>query len=140
MLYRPPSAARRAGTTVTTALLLVPLLALVAFAVDLNHVWRTDGEIQNAADSAALAGATRLLGLQPPGAQAGQAGRAALLEVVQALVAQRAVAFGQKHRGGDVDLALNATDVELGYIADPAARPDTPAGQFQTGPAAPFPN
>ena len=41
-------------------LMLIPLLAMVAFAVDLGYAWRADAELQAAADAAALAGATDL--------------------------------------------------------------------------------
>ncbi len=138
-MRRRPS--RRAGTTVLVLLLLVPLLALVAFAVDLNHIWRTDIELQNAADAAAQAGANRLLkyvarGNGPLTASA----QSALLDDTQAAVAQQAVAYGQMHRAGDVNLVVNSSDVEVGFVADPAASSDTTTGKFQTGASAPFPN
>ena len=60
MILRP-SAPRGGGTALVTALMLTPLLLMVAFAVDLCNVWRTDAELQNAADAAALAGATQLV-------------------------------------------------------------------------------
>jgi hypothetical protein len=70
-----------------------------------------------------------------PGADQSYLRSAAILDVTA-----RAVAFGQMHRVGDDNLVVNASDVELGYVADPAASSDTAAGQFQTGSTAPFPN
>src|SRR5438034_1852820 len=61
MLSRRSHPRRGGGTAVVTALLLTPLLLMVAFAVDLCNVWRTDSELQAAADAAALAGASELL-------------------------------------------------------------------------------
>src|SRR5437660_10792927 len=61
MILRQCGARRGGGTAVVTALMLTPLLLMVAFAVDLCNVWRTDAELQNAADAAALAGATQLV-------------------------------------------------------------------------------
>src|SRR5262245_43182120 len=43
-----------------TAVLLIPMVAMVAFAIDMSYIWRTEAELQNAADSAALAGAAEL--------------------------------------------------------------------------------
>ena len=43
---------RRGGVTIWIVLLILPLFALTAFAVDLNYVWTVDAELQNAADAA----------------------------------------------------------------------------------------
>jgi Flp pilus assembly protein TadG len=140
MRLRP--SARPGGTTVITALLLVPLLALCAFAVDLNYLWRADAELQAAADAAAQAGATKLMGFAVQSVQPGLTPNK--LQTLQsnatAAVQQRAIAFGQMYHVADATLVVAASDVELGFIADPSAAPDTPAGQFQTDPDAPFPN
>src|SRR5438094_883687 len=113
MLRRSLSSARPAGTTAITALLLIPLLALVAFAVDLNHIWRTDEELQSAADAAAQAGATALMSFTVQATQPGrtQSERQAALEATLAAVTARAVAFGQMHTAGDVKVVINASDI-----------------------------
>jgi Flp pilus assembly protein TadG len=141
MLRCPSRSFRRAGTTVIVILLLVPLLALVAFAVDLNHIWRTDIELQNAADAAAQAGAMRLMKYMARGnGPLTATAQTALLAETQTAVAQQAVAYGQMHRAGDVNLVVNSSDVELGFVTDPGAASDTANGKFQTGATAPFPN
>src|SRR5947209_19976344 len=61
IILRRSGQSRGGGTAVVTALMLTPLLLMVAFAVDLCNVWRTDAELQNAADAAALAGASQLV-------------------------------------------------------------------------------
>ena len=61
MMTRRPNSKRNGATAVITALMLTPLLLVVAFAIDLNNIWRTDAELQDAADAAALAGAARAI-------------------------------------------------------------------------------
>jgi Flp pilus assembly protein TadG len=52
---------RRGAVAILVALLLIPLLAMVAFAVDIAWIALTKADLQNAADSAALAGAGQLM-------------------------------------------------------------------------------
>jgi Flp pilus assembly protein TadG len=55
---------RQRGTVVVLFALLLPvLLGFIALVVDLGHGWLTRGQLQNAADSAALAGARDLNGM-----------------------------------------------------------------------------
>ena len=55
---------RRPGSAVIsfTAVLMAVLLGMVAFAVDIGYIAVARAELQNGADAAALAGASRLLG------------------------------------------------------------------------------
>ncbi len=132
---RPTS--RRGGITVIVAMMLIPLLALVAFAVDLNSIYRTDAELQNAADASALAGASQLLDTRLLGSSllSGGGTKSAINvnQLLQNQVTPAAVRYAQFHRAGDVDLVMNSQDVEFGYIADPTAKPDTASGQFVSG-------
>src|SRR4051794_33035924 len=57
---RHPWSRRVAGVAPLTALLLIPLLAMMAFAVDIGWIAMTNEELQNAADAAALAAAEQL--------------------------------------------------------------------------------
>ncbi len=57
---RHPRDRRKAGIAPLTALLLIPLLAMVAFAIDVGYITQTNAELQNAADAAALAAAEQL--------------------------------------------------------------------------------
>ena len=52
---------RRGAVAVAVALLLIPLLAFVAFCVDIGWITTTKSELQNAADSSAAAGARQLV-------------------------------------------------------------------------------
>lgn len=133
---------RHGGITSIVAILLVPLLSMLAFAVDLNFLWRADAELQNAADAAALAGASELFSYAAPGNY--PAASSIPLTQLRSLAERdaRAVAatYGQHHQVANTGLVVNADDVIVGFIADPAAAPGTGAGNWQTGPAAPFPN
>src|SRR5262249_47246970 len=159
---------RGGGTAVVTALMLLPLMLMVAFAVDLCNVWRTDAELQNAADAAALAGATQLVvpnqTLQPledvvNGVVGGVPILGGLLgglvggveDILNGILSARqrqdatdnavrtAQAYAGMHQAGGAPVVLAAKDVEVGYVADPSAAPDSPAGQFQSNPVQ-FPN
>src|SRR5438067_1132959 len=115
--------------------MLVPLLAMVAFAVDLNYVWRAETELQTAADAGAQAGTLQLMQYPLDATQPGLT--AADLDAVRlgalTAVRARAGALVRMHSVADDGLDLNDDDVELGFIADPAARADAPLGQFLTG-------
>jgi Flp pilus assembly protein TadG len=133
---------RHGGITALTALMLIPLIAVLAFAIDLGYIWRTDGELQNAADSAALAGASQLLLYAVPASQPSLSASQQLALQVAALSAVRARArtFVGYHTAGDVSLVVNDADITIGYIADPVQPPSSSAGAWVTGPTAPFPN
>jgi Flp pilus assembly protein TadG len=133
-----PTTRRPAGVAVIVLLMLIPLLAMVAFAVDLGYAWRADAELQAAADAAALAGASQLYATEAAGNQANltAAARAALVQQTQTAAAAVAVTFAQMHRAGDKTLVVPASDVEVGYVGDPT----TTGSSFQTGAGAPFPN
>src|SRR2546423_5414511 len=56
-----PSARRRAPIVPFMALMLVAIMAFVALAVDLGYLAMVHAQLQNAADSASLAGVSQLL-------------------------------------------------------------------------------
>ena len=93
---------RRGAIAVLTAILIIPLLGLVAFAIDLGYLAMARSELQATADSAALAGATLI---ETDGdASAKAASRQA---------AQR---FAAENRAANVSVALNtASDVQFGF-------------------------
>jgi hypothetical protein len=104
---------RRGAVLPLTAILLVVLLAMVAVSVDVGYVCWTRAELQNAADSAALAGASQLLLPHVPGSpSATNAGQ----NVVNKATAQ-AQRFAGYHRAGGVTLTLPAEDVVVGSFA-----------------------
>lgn len=112
---------RRRGITLPLlAALIVVLIGLLAFAVDLGYISLVRGQMQTAADAAALASASQLLDrdwLQGDTSQSlaeadAQAGR-----------------FAAANRAGGVALKLGTGDVEYGYIANPR----DPGSPFDVG-------
>ena len=60
-MRRQPERRRRGAVAPLTAVLLIPILGMLAFAIDIGYITETNLELQNAADAAALAGAAKLL-------------------------------------------------------------------------------
>src|SRR3954469_2052930 len=58
--------ARRGSALILTALIMIPLVAVVAFAVDWGRICVTKAELQRTADSAAMAGAWELRNAKGP--------------------------------------------------------------------------
>jgi Flp pilus assembly protein TadG len=104
------------------ALLIIPILAMVAFAIDIGWITDTKIELQSAADASALAGAQQLMGDSSnengyvnyylPG----QTNQSAILATAKAnaRAAAKKVALNNS-AGGVKSLALNDADIEFGY-------------------------
>src|SRR5262245_8267163 len=60
-LPRTQRRVRRAAVAALLALMLIPILGMIAFTVDMGYVICCRTEIQNAADAAAMAGAQQLM-------------------------------------------------------------------------------
>src|SRR5262245_17193666 len=119
-MRRPPLAknARRGSIAPLTALLLVPLLGMVAFAVDMGWITHTQNQLQSAADAAALAGAGQLpdgfVKYYLPG-QTTDA-KAAILTSYTGTARTYAQNYASYNAAGDVSsLKLPDADVEFGY-------------------------
>src|SRR5438477_6631154 len=113
---------RRGAVAPLVAVLLVPLVAMVAFAVDMAWVVETENELQSVADAAALAGANALISdstSQNGYVQyylAGQATQATILSNAQANARTAAKACAKANTAGGVsNLALNDSDIEFGF-------------------------
>jgi Flp pilus assembly protein TadG len=119
-MIRHPAAPRAGAVVPLTALMLVFLLGMVAFAVDLGYIAVVQKEMQNAADASAMAGVSQLLD------------RNALKgspNLSQAVANARTLAqsFSGKNTAGGVSLALSANDandglgdIVCGYINNPS--------------------
>jgi Flp pilus assembly protein TadG len=122
---------RRGAIAVLCALLLVPIIAMLAFAIDTGYMCLTKTELQNAADAAALAGANAL---QPYFVQYNLPGQAYQTQIVtNALAAARiaAMKYASANMAGKVAITLRESDIEFGFL-------DNQAGY--TSPAPGFPN
>src|SRR3954468_15441790 len=74
--------ARHGSALILTALAIIPLLAMVAFAVDWGRICVAKAELQRAADSAAMAGAWELRNAKGPASRLSS--NAAVLAAMQA--------------------------------------------------------
>src|SRR5438445_2869613 len=109
--------ARRGAVVPLAALLMVALLGMVAFAVDIGWMTVTQSELQNTADSAALAGVSPLMDAYILYTLPGQTQQATILN--NALVSARAKAkqYAQYNTAGGVgSLTLRDGDIEFGFL------------------------
>jgi Flp pilus assembly protein TadG len=113
---------RRAAVAPLMALLLIPLLAMMAFAIDIGYIDVTQADLQNAADAAALAGAEQLMGdsnnlngyVQYN--LAGQTNQSTILTTAEANAKTAAKNFASYNNAGGVSsLVLNDSDIEFGF-------------------------
>ena len=118
-MIRSPSqnGGRRAGIAPLTALLLIPLLGMVAFAVDMGWIVLVQSDLQNAADSAALAGAGQLMNgfvsYHLPNQTKNQPG---ILSTAESAAKSSAKKFaGLNAAGGVSSLTLLDSDIQFGF-------------------------
>jgi len=116
---------RNAAIAPLTAILLIPLLALVAFAVDLGWITHTKNQLQSAADAAALAGAAQLpdnfaayymVSQNGQGAYSQSQAQAAILATAQRNAANYATTFAANNGAAELaSLTLASNDIEFGF-------------------------
>jgi Flp pilus assembly protein TadG len=131
--FRPVRSARRAAVAPLTAVLLVPLLAMAAFAIDLAWIAQVHGDLQNAADAAALAGANPLMdGYVPYNLAASPTTQYAILTSAKATAKKYAKDVAGYNSADVPSLALLDADIEIGftnaagtYTASTAGYPNT---------------
>src|SRR5580704_18540720 len=108
---------RRAAIAPLTAFLLIPLLGMVAFAVDLGWVALTQSDLQNAADSAALAGAGQMMnGFVLYNLPNQSANQSSILSTAESGATASAKQFAALNAaGGASSLTLLSSDVQFGF-------------------------
>ncbi len=117
MISRNPRPRRKGAIVLLSAFLLIFLLAMVAFAVDIAWIVLTKDQLQNAADSAALAAADPLMDAYVQ-YQLAPAGGTQTTILNNALSSARTNAknYANFNQGGDVkNLTLNDADIEFGF-------------------------
>ena len=109
---------RRGSALLLVALALIPLFAMLAFAVDYGRICVAKSELQRAADSAALAAAQELYQSQRPGSK---------LTPEEAVLEARKAAkeYFELNLAVGTTLTLRDADIEIGYLAD-SNQPDAP--------------
>src|SRR5438093_1261730 len=131
--HRPQPSRRRGAIGILALLLLVPAIVLAAFVVNLGYILVAKEEMQKAADSAALAGASQLLLPQLSGNP--QSSSLATTAVSSAVSEAQKFCVLNSARG--VNLSLPAGDVTVGYIASPSD-PSSALTAYASG--QPYPN
>lgn len=111
-MKRRSRSTRRGAIIPLVAIMLVILLGMCAFAIDYGYMLKTQGELQNTADSAALAGAQQLLN------QSQLTGSYDATGVMYA-AQTKAQYFAPLHKAGGKAIAMQSADIVCGYIANP---------------------
>src|SRR5438105_4916288 len=111
---------RRHGAMVPLfALLLVPLLGMLAFSIDAGYMVLVRTDLQNAADSAALAGAEKMQELWVQYYTPGQPNQSGILTSATTNTSGSPMAtaerFATYNRAGNVNLTLLDQDVHFGF-------------------------
>src|SRR5438309_4340015 len=113
--YRTTSTRRQGGVAPLVALLLVPLMGMLAFSVDVGYMIVVRTELQNAADAAALAGAQQLMdpmvAFYTPGNVLIQT---TILSNAVTIAKQTAKEVSKKNAAGKVSIALLDADIDVG--------------------------
>ncbi len=107
---------RRGAVAVLVALLSIPLLIFVALCVDLGWIALTKSELQNAADSAATAGARQLVDNYAEYSLAGEPQRSLLLSAAHQTARTFSTQFAGYNGAGDVaSLSVSSGDIQFGF-------------------------
>ena len=113
---QPRGSVRRGAVAPLVALLLVPFLGLVAFAVDIARMVQARSDLQNAADAAALAGAGQLMNGFVQYSLPGQTNKSGILSAAEASATTYATNFSSYNAAdGYSSLTLNSSDVQFGF-------------------------
>jgi hypothetical protein len=108
---------RRGAIAPLTAILLIPLLAMVAFSVDLAYLVTVQTDLQNVADASALAGAQELIVPYVLWSLPGQTSTTqhALRSNAISAARQAAKDYASANVAGGVNITLLDSDIEVGY-------------------------
>ncbi len=121
---------RRGAIVPLAALLLVPLLAMTAFTIDVGWMVLSQSDLQSVADSAALAGANKLIDGHVQYVQAGASSsttsQSAIIAAAEANATAAAQQYAAANTAGNKSLTLLSSDVEFGYT-DSSGNYTTPA-------------
>jgi len=129
---RSQPAGRRGTVAILAGILLPFLLGMAALSIDMGYVIVVRGQLQNAADSAALAGASQLNQTQLPMMGAMARSSPTKSSATQAATA-KAGQFAALNVAGNVSVTIPAAqggDVVVGYQSTPGADPDPTSTLF----------
>lgn len=118
MTHSRKQTVRRGQVAPLTALLIVPIMGMMAFSVDLGYAVVVNTQLQNAADAAALAGAQQLMDPNvayfTPGNSSDQ--KATILSNAVSSAKKTAKAVATYNTAGTVNIALLDSDISVGYL------------------------
>ena len=107
---------RRGAVAALVALLLVPLMGMVAFALDIAWIVQSRSDLQSAADAAALAGAEQLMNGFVQYSLPGQTNQSTILNTAESSAKTFAKNFASYNTAGGVSLlTLKDADIEFGF-------------------------
>ncbi len=132
-----PKEARRGAVVPTVALLLVPLVAMMAFSIDVGYTVEVRSNLVNAADAAALAGVQQLYTPYRQWLLAGGSDKSTIRTNAVASAKATATAVAGSNTAGGAGVQLVDADVDVGYTDS--------AGKYYSGnggaiPSGSFPN
>jgi Flp pilus assembly protein TadG len=117
MIIRHSTQSRRGMSAPLLALLLIPLMGMIAFSVDIGYMITVRTELQNAADAAAMAGAQQLMTpyaqYYTPGQTQSQ--KHTVFDDALSIAKSTAKAVSVKNTAGGVNINLQDGDVKVGY-------------------------
>ena len=106
---------RRGVVIPLVALLLIPLLAMMAFSIDIGYGVEVRAELVNATDAAALAGVQQLYGPYKQWQTAPASNKNSVLGDAITLAKATATAVANSNRAGGSTVQLVPADVDVGY-------------------------
>ncbi len=130
-----PTTRRRGAIVPLTAAMTIPLLAMVAFSVDMGYLVAVETELQNSADASALAGTQQLMGPYVQWSLPTLTGAQRNTIRNNAITAARQAAknYATYNQAGGVTLTLLDGDIEVGYT-------DAQGNYTASPPTSTFPN
>jgi Flp pilus assembly protein TadG len=137
MRLNRPNKVRRGVVTPLMALLLIPLLAMMAFAIDIGYEVEVRAELVNATDAAALAGVQQLYTPYRQWLLATPANQTTILNNAITNAKATATAVANSNRAGGMNVQLVPADVDVGYTD---ANGNYYSGNQGQIPATAFPN
>jgi hypothetical protein len=128
---------RRGAVAPLAVIGLMVFVVVLAFVVDIGYIVGVRSELQNAADAAALAGASQLREGAVRYHLPGQTDQLGILYVTRTKAIAEAKKFAARNRAGNAPLVLLDSDIEFGYTTDgsppqywPESDPDYPIDAF----------
>lgn len=106
---------RSGAVLILVSLLMIVLLAMVAFAIDVGYIVLVRQQLQNASDSGALAGAGSTPLLAYEAAFSADSERDLLRTLAVNNSHAEAKKFAQEHEAGATKVSVKDTDIQVGY-------------------------